>query len=580
MNSSYAYTPSIWPSIITVVFLITLSFYGWRRRSEPGAFPFSFAALLAAFWAAGSVMEIAAEEIAAKIFWYKFEALLLAPLACAITCFVLEYTWPGRWLTRRNLALLSVPPLLEIIAITTNDFTHLAWSSLTFDGMILQQYAPFSLIIVAYGYGLAILNVIVFIWLFLHSPQHRWPVVVMLTGLVVGRSIFLLQRFRFVQADLPIVIYGMAFEFLMYAIALFAFRLLDPILLARQAAIEQMRAGMLVLDPQGKIVSLNPAASAILGLRENKLLGRLIQELLSIWDDLERDLRETGFAQTETSLPGASSKIKTGSVQEGVKTKVNTSFYQVEASGLNDWRGKSAGYLLLLHNVTEQKYAQAQFVEQQRALATLKEREQVARELHDELSQELAYINVQTQLICSLLEDDRTEPARKQLQLLAKVARDTQIDVRGQIRKLSLSVSPDEDFPEVLRRFLDMFQQMYTIETELILPEDKTRLSFSPTVNLQVLRIVQETFTNIRKHSCAQRVRVSLARDQTGISLTVEDNGIGFNPAEMVGSSGTFGLHIMAERAREIGGNFQVSTQCGSGTRISVQVPSEILQVQ
>jgi hypothetical protein len=112
MTGSYAYTPQVWLSLLTVVLLVALAIFGWRRRNVPGAVPFTVGCLFAALWAAGSFMEYAVADVATKILWVKFQAVWQLPATTAITCFILEYAWPGRWLTRRNLALLSVVPLL------------------------------------------------------------------------------------------------------------------------------------------------------------------------------------------------------------------------------------------------------------------------------------------------------------------------------------------------------------------------------------------------------------------------------------------------------------------------------------
>jgi len=91
MTSNYAYTPSIWPSVFTLLLLIALVAYSCNRRSVPGATPFMVACLFAAAWAATSLMEVAAVDVQAKIFWFKFQRLFQIPLITATTCFVLEY---------------------------------------------------------------------------------------------------------------------------------------------------------------------------------------------------------------------------------------------------------------------------------------------------------------------------------------------------------------------------------------------------------------------------------------------------------------------------------------------------------
>jgi PAS domain S-box-containing protein len=261
-----------------------------------------------------------------------------------------------------------------------------------------------------YAYGLPIVNLIVFVWLFVRSPQHRLPVSIMLAGIVAGRLIFLLETAKILHSEAP----PFALEYLMYAIALFGFRIFDPIPLARQTTIEQLQAGMLVLDPQGKIVSLNPAACAILESPAKRLLGRPIQDLLPASFDLAGDLWSTGPGQVEMSL------------ESGAETR----YYLLKASALKDWRGLEIGRLLLLHDVTEQKRAQAQLIEQQRALATLKEREHMARELHDSLGQVLGYAGLQVEVAAKLSRDGQGEAAATHLDRLGSVIREAHADVR------------------------------------------------------------------------------------------------------------------------------------------------------
>ena len=172
MTMNYAYTPYIWPSVFTVILLIALSIYSGRRRSVPGAAAFSIACLFGAAWAAGSVMEYAAVDLATKIAWVKFQSACSLPVIIAITCFILEYAWPGRWLTRRVLALLAFTWLLEIVLILTNELHHLVWRGFGFDESVLPRFGPGGWLVIAYGIGvLGILNLIVLGWLFLRGTM-------------------------------------------------------------------------------------------------------------------------------------------------------------------------------------------------------------------------------------------------------------------------------------------------------------------------------------------------------------------------------------------------------------------------
>ena len=194
MDWHYAYTPSIWPSLLTVLFLLAMAFYSSRHRSVPGVFPYFIALLFAAAWAAGSVMENAAVDLEAKIFWVKFQTVWHLPSVTAVTCFVLEYAWPGRWVNRRNLAYLSIAPLLVLGLIITDPLHHFLWLSFRLDGSVVTPLlGPASWMAIIYSFGLVILSFIVFTWLFLRSPQHRWPVAIMLIGQFAGRAAYLLN---------------------------------------------------------------------------------------------------------------------------------------------------------------------------------------------------------------------------------------------------------------------------------------------------------------------------------------------------------------------------------------------------
>jgi hypothetical protein len=128
------------------------------------------AILLAAAWPAGSVMELAATNLQAKIFWVKFEAVWMLPSATGMACFVLEYAWPGRWLNRRNLTLLSIPPLILLGIILTDNRYHLMWRGFDLNGTVFPQLGIGGWLGILYSFGLVFLIITIFAWLFSHSP--------------------------------------------------------------------------------------------------------------------------------------------------------------------------------------------------------------------------------------------------------------------------------------------------------------------------------------------------------------------------------------------------------------------------
>src|ERR1044071_1387186 len=100
MTYLYSYSADIWLSVFTVFLLIAFSAYGWRGRSVPGALPFALACLFTALWVVSSITEYTAADPGSKITWIKFGAIWQLLANTLITCFVLEFAWPQRWLNR------------------------------------------------------------------------------------------------------------------------------------------------------------------------------------------------------------------------------------------------------------------------------------------------------------------------------------------------------------------------------------------------------------------------------------------------------------------------------------------------
>jgi PAS domain S-box-containing protein len=556
MPRTYAYTSQIWPPVLTVLLLIVLAIYAWRQRVMPGALPFMIGCLFAAMWMAGSVMEYLALEGATKLFWVKFQVSFQLPYITAITCFFLEYTWPGRWLTRRNITLLSIPPLLVLGLILTNNLHRWIWRDFIFEGTRLPLFGVGAWFAIAYAYGLAIVNIIASAWLFFRSPQHRLPVACLLAGLVMAYTTYLLQRTYILQPDLLLDVLAVAFANLMFAVALFGFRIFDPISLAHKTAIEQLQAGILVLDPQGRIMSLNPAAERIFEAPASRVKGRFIDELLPAYSD--------GLV----AGPGGTE------IEIDLKSGQEICHYSLVISLLKDWRGLEVGRLLLLRDITEQQRNQAQLLEQQRALAILNERERLARELHDGLGQTLAATHLQASTAKLLFARGEAVQLSECLDILADTTLQAEADVREYLLGAQSVISADHLFFATLREYLKRFTRQYSLPVELsVLPELEGQ-DLPQTVALQLLRIIQEALSNVRKHARATSARLAFTVSGELLQISICDNGQGFEPTAVAAEqAGGYGLRSMRVRAEELGGCLKVISHPGRGTQVIVKVP-------
>jgi PAS domain S-box-containing protein len=540
---------------VAALLMIVLAVYSIKNRGVPGAIPFTFACIFGLLWMFGSVGEYAAVDIATKIFWRKFSVIWQLPSATAIVCFLLEYAWPKRWLNRRNLVLLSVIPVLTTFLIITNHLHQLFWVGFNYVGTLTADLGPFAQYSLVYVYLLSLVNLIIFVWLFIRSPQNRWPVVIMLIGQIIIRLFYFADVYRRAPFHYANAAVGLAIGSMIYAVVLFRFRIFGPIPLARQAVMEQISIGMLVLDHQKQINSINPAAERMLGISKKRLKNQPIWDIL---DACNPDVLNDGQDHQIDFIFETDGRVRD---------------YQLDILPLKDWRDLQVGQLLLLIDVTEQHKNQAMILEQQRVLATLQERDLLARELHDDLAQVLAFIDTQGQTVRRLLKQGDLASADACLARLVEVARSGEIDLRDSIRGMRLTLSAHGLFA-TLEQHLDHIQENFGIRIHLEQSESFDENLLQPLVEAQLLRILQEALTNIRKHAQADKVTIKFEAIDHQVCVTIEDNGQGFDPAEsQMDRKQHFGLQMMRERAESIGGTLNLISGPGMGTEISVCVP-------
>jgi signal transduction histidine kinase len=209
--------------------------------------------------------------------------------------------------------------------------------------------------------------------------------------------------------------------------------------------------------------------------------------------------------------------------------------------------------------------------EQVADLAVAQERLRIAHEMHDGLAQVLGYVNTKVQAAEMYLKRDKTEEAEAQMRELASAARQAYSDVRESIVGLRTLPGPTRNLQDVLQEYLRSWEEMARVSTSLRI-DASVKLRASQ--ELQLVRIVQEALTNVRKHARASNARVEIRREDTRLITTIVDDGVGFNAAARArGEFPQFGLSTMRERAESIGGNLTIDSTPGSGTTVRFDLP-------
>ncbi|MBZ0114450.1 MAG: GAF domain-containing sensor histidine kinase [Thermoanaerobaculia bacterium] len=215
------------------------------------------------------------------------------------------------------------------------------------------------------------------------------------------------------------------------------------------------------------------------------------------------------------------------------------------------------------------------FLHQQvQELAAAKERRLLAHEVHDGVAQALASVITRSQVVDTHLRAGRGAEALRQLDALETTAREAYEEVRGQILDYRTSILPSLQFVDILNGYLDQWSEQTGVEVVRELP---LTLRVPRNAELQLLRIVQEALTNVRRHADASQVHLSIQSSETGVTTTVRDDGRGFSPEAPSRPGGPrFGLATMRERAESLGGRLEVTPQLDVGTEVSCHLPRHL----
>ena len=200
--------------------------------------------------------------------------------------------------------------------------------------------------------------------------------------------------------------------------------------------------------------------------------------------------------------------------------------------------------------------------------AVLDERTRLAREIHDGLAQTLAFLKMEAARMQTYVTKGELDAVARTLQACYRTLSDAYLDARQAID--DLRHIPDEGLGDWLAVVAADFKALTGLEVDV----SNVQLShvFAPTVKAQLIRIVQEALTNIRKHAQACTVTISASECEGEATLEIHDNGHGFMPEEIQPAS-QYGLRSMRERAESIGADFQVISAPGAGTTLRLRIP-------
>lgn len=201
-------------------------------------------------------------------------------------------------------------------------------------------------------------------------------------------------------------------------------------------------------------------------------------------------------------------------------------------------------------------------------MAVSEERNLLAQELHDSIAQSLAFLNIQVQLLDQDLQQDKKAEAQKSLAQIREGVQESYDDVRELLVHFRTRIG-STDLETAIRSALDKFEGQTGIKTTFTTQGNAPLLQ--PEQVLQVMHIVQESLSNVRKHAKASKMDVKLTSAEKCV-IDIDDNGIGFDTARDTGD-GHVGLRIMRECAHRIGAVLSFDSAQSKGTHIQLILP-------
>ena len=322
---------------------------------------------------------------------------------------------------------------------------------------------------------------------------------------------------------------------------------------------------IITLDIEGIINGWNPGAEKMFGYTASEIIGQNFEILFTPAN------RKQGIPAKEMQRA-----LKTGSAEdERFHLRKDGSRFYVSGvlHPLKD--GKTKGFVKIARDMTErikaEKAQRDREILQRLVQAQEDERKRIARDLHDELGQQLTGLRLKLESVRRLREDDEELSAViDETQIMAKSIDDGVDFLTWELRP---SVLDDLGLSSALEKYVREWSDYSGVAAKFIGSVNKG-IRFAPEIEINLYRIIQEALNNVNKHAKASSADVFLDKRGDSIVLIVEDDGVGFDPENNKTHSKNLGLLGMKERAELIGGTIEIESTLKKGTTVHIRIKS------
>ena len=347
--------PYIIPLLFSGTIPVILALYIRRKEQSPKVQMFTLLMMAVSIWSFGYSLELWSGELSAILFWKKMKYIGIVIVPVAWFTFCLHYMDKEKWITTRNLLLLFIIPVFNLILLWSNQFHNLFYEyvSLNSTGPFITAYTSEGLGFwcnAAYSYILLFAGtLLLIIKSFSLSRLYLKQSIALLFGAVtplIGNALYITGL-----SPIPIDYDLTPLFFVVTGIALilsvFRFRFLDLVPIARDTIIENISDALLVFDKQNRIVDFNQIAKNII-LEDaihhpsESMMGKTVEEVFSKIPNLLNKFQDNAYGQTEIEID---------------TKKMNKKYYDTRISPLYDKHEQSVGHVMVLRDITERKKA-------------------------------------------------------------------------------------------------------------------------------------------------------------------------------------------------------------------------------
>ena len=598
----WQYTPFVLPVIVAGTASLVIAGLVWQRRATAGTTPFGLLTLALAVWSLGNALELGCVELADKLFWADVQYMGIVSMPVLWLIFALRYASWGRKPARQQMITLAIVPLVTVILVWTNDLHGLMRRDIGLDSsgplvLVTKTYGPWFWVHTAYSYFAMATGSFVLLRATFRAPNvYRSQALALLVAVLlpwVGNAVYVLGQSTLTFIDPTPVFFTLSCIIMVWA--LFHYGFLDIVPAARDAIIENMADGVIVLDTQSRIVDINPAAENILGCSASEAIGQSPSQVMTFGLDLIARHRDLAPTRTVVTIPK----------EEG------SHFYSLRISPLYDAKHRLSGRLIVFSDVTERKRFEARVNHMQKMEAVGR----LAGGISHEFNNLLTVLNGYSQFVWEGLNPD--DPLREDMKEIRLAGRRATALVRQLLafshrETQEMSILDINKIIEGLGKMLSRLIEDVSIETHL-----------APDVGCieagsgQIEQMLVNLATNARDAIVSAKPSpgddgaspgsangglftietANITLDAEGaarhvelepgdyVMLTVSDTGCGMSPETLehifepffttkgIGKGTGLGLAMVYGTVQQAGGSIEVNSAPGEGTTFKIYFP-------